>query len=211
MERVQIDRREAVRVSECARKAALEAAEVYYEMSGGMSVHDGAIETFVSSKIAEALYRTVPDLAVRLEARLVDIDQDCGARRRGRTPAFLLGQGRIDVTCYKKGRPVGLIEVKKRFAAFRADADLVRLERAMQYCGPASGGSVEYGIWVAIQRDYAGQRQTSQEAIRRMQDSFEWAHPADIHVISTMRDFGSAKNGRSVVGLSAYSVLLGCE
>jgi hypothetical protein len=196
----------AIEIADCARKAALSAAISYYEMSGGNSVHEAAIETFVSSKIAESIFQ-VTESNVLLESTFATIHQLSGAERRGRSVDHLPAKARFDVSVFKDKKPIGVIEVKKRFAPFKAEKDAVRLSQAVRRYGPEFGGSVRFGLWIALQRVWETQRKDIAKRISSFRESLGGIIASDIEFEEKEGEFGVAKNGKNVVGLVAYSVL----
>ena len=194
----------------CALDAAIAAALRYQAMSGGKTVHDHAIETFVSSKIAEALFeQTRKDGGtVGLEVPFADVFSDSRAERRGGTGSALSPRSRFDVVCYSDGMPVGLIEVKKRFNASTGGKDVIRLSDAVQRYGTLHSGSVNFGLWIALQRIAEGNARLGSDQAEAFTARFRFAIPPKIQHVSSIGEYGTFKrSGRNVSELRAFGVL----
>ena len=195
-------------VVNCALAAAAEAASRYMEISGGKTIHDHAIETFISSKVAEAIYdkRKRHGGSVTLETSFGEIWEVSGARL-GRGPADVTKRARFDVCYYEKGKPLAAIEVKKRFAAHKADRDIRKIEAAMRRLGPEFGGSLEFGIWLAVQRIGDKARTTAESQTNAFKEAFEWVTEPEVKCQTVRGEFGAFKRKlRSIVELRIFAV-----
>jgi len=178
----------------------------YQEMSGGRTVHDHAIETFISSKVAEALYdlRKEHDATVALEAPFHEV-QKLSLARKGRMPDILSPAARFDICYFEGGLPVGIIEIKKRFAAFKAEDDVNRLVSATRRFGPKYGGSIKFGIWLALQRIPEGSKSTPETQIAKFRNSFEWSVEPAISFKEVVGEFGKLKrSGKTASKLRVF-------
>lgn len=194
-------------ISKIARKAALRSAEFYSEMAGGDSIHEAAIETFASSRIANEIFKRNQPICVKLEATFNRIRLDSGAERRGRPNFTLRDRSRFDAVCYYDGKPKGLIEVKKSIRPSRNEADVVRVSEATHRFGAAFGGSVEFGLVIAIQRLFEGARNGPKDRALKFQDSFNWGIEPKIEWDCKYGNYGTSRGGRAVIGLCAYTIL----
>ncbi|MCV9963868.1 hypothetical protein OIU34_18490 [Pararhizobium sp. BT-229] len=191
----------------CALEAAKRSVSRYQEMSGGKTVHDHAIETFISSKVAEALYdlRKDHDATVALEAPFHEVHA-LSLARKGRMPDILSPTARFDICYFEGGRPIGVIEVKKRFAAFKADDDINRLFLATRRFGPKYGGSIKFGIWLALQRIPEGSKSTAKAQIAKFLQSFEWSVEPSISHREVEGEFGKLKkSGKTATKLRIFA------
>lgn len=196
------------RIASTAREAALASATKYYEMSGGRSVHEGALETFVSAHVAEAIYHGFKPINVELETTFRRVKETSFADMRGRPRTALPDTARFDVTCFRDLKPWGLIEVKKSIRPNRADTDVIRLSEAVRRYGSASGGSVQFGLLIALVRIIEGARDDSATKA----DKFMSGIPSELlavmeHTEDQMAIPYNRKDGKSVTGLCAYSIL----
>jgi hypothetical protein len=194
-------------VVECALAAAEQSVLRYKDISGGRTVHDHAIETFISSKVAEAIYEARKEVGgtVALEAPFHEV-QDLSRARKGRIPDILSPTSRFDICYFENGRPVGVIEVKKRFAAFKADADVNRLIEATRRFGPQFGGSIRFGIWLAVQRIQEGSTSTPEKQIEKFRHAFDWRVAPTLSCRSVTGDFGFLKRrGKPVTEVRIFA------
>jgi len=198
-------------IRETIVEAALEAAEQsvlrYKEISGGRTVHDHAIETFISSKVAEAIFDLRKDVGgtISLEAPFHEVHELSNARK-GRTPDILSPTSRFDICYFEHGRPIGVIEVKKRFAAFKADDDVNRLIEATRRFGPQFDGTVKFGIWLAAQRIPEGSTMTAQDQIEKFRDAFNWSLVPTLSFRQVDGDFGVLKRrGKAVRAVRIFA------
>lgn len=192
-----------------AMEAATAAARQYHVMSGGKTVHEHPIETYISAKIAERLYEAAREKGgyAALEMTFREVEETSGADRRGRPLAALPPTSRFDVVYGVKGRPIGLIEVKKRFSAARLEGDIIRLSHAVRKFGPEFDGSVRFGLAISLQRLYENGRQEAEQVTTKFEKAFDWGIPPKFAYIDESGNFNTTKRGRNVVGVRAYSVL----
>jgi hypothetical protein len=184
----------------CALEAAEKSVLRYKEISGGKTVHDHAIETFISSKIAEAIFECRSELGgtVSLEAPFHEV-HELSKARKGRTPDILSPTSRFNICYFERGLPIGVIEVKKRFAAFKGDEDVRRLTGATRRFGPQFDGSVRFGIWLAVQRIAEGSKVTAEEQIDKFRDAFDWSVAPTLSYRQVDGEFGFLKRRKSAV------------
>lgn len=198
-----------------AMQSTVQAALKYQEMSGGGTVHEHAIETFISSKIAEALYDAAKDLggAAALEMTFREVEERSGASRRGRPNGALPPNGRFDVVVGQKDSenglvPTGLIEVKKRFSPASLEKDLGRLSEAARRYGPMFGGSVKFGLAISLQRIFENGRAQPEKMVENFRNGFNWPiEPIIEYLPPQTGEFNLSSGGRRVVGICPYSVL----
>lgn len=193
-------------IIEVARKAAINSAKFYYEISDGFSIHEGAIETLVSSEIARCIHKEAK-LHVQLEVPFKKIFKWSGAETRGRVRDEL-SRGRLDVAIFKDKKPVGVIEVKKRFAPYRADKDMRRVSSSVDRFGDNHNGSIRFGAWIAIQRILENQRISPEDRVENFKSRFNLGNlyeSVDYNMYEGQ--LGLTRTGKSVVGLISYSVL----
>jgi hypothetical protein len=178
----------------------------YQKISAGKTVHDHAVETFVSSKVAEGIFDSPvgSSISVTLESPFAEVLAASGAKKSKRT-GNLSAASRFDICVYERGKPTAVIEVKKRFAAHKGDNDVNRLLSAIRYCGPECEGSLRLGFWLAIQRIADGARSTPGKQINTFIESFDWpVEPAIEHKV-LIGDFGHFKrSGRAIKEIRIY-------
>lgn len=194
---------------EVAIDAAIAAALRYQTMSGGSTVHEHAIETFISSKVAEAIFdrASSPRTAVALEMSFGEAERLSQAKLRGRRKASLSPRNRFDVVVLSDKRPIGLIEIKKRFSVGRLDKDVIRLSDAVDKYGSGNEGTVRFGLALSVQRVFENSRSDAEAAIKHFRSGFHWAIEPEITYRPHDGDFNVAKNGRKVTGICAFAVL----
>jgi hypothetical protein len=194
-------------ITERALRAAEQSVLRYKEISGGRTVHDHAIETFISSKVAEAIYDARKDVGgtIALEAPFHEV-QSLSEARKGRIPDILSPTSRFDICYFEGGRPIGVIEVKKRFAAFKADKDLNRLIEATRRFGPQFDGSIRFGIWLAVQPIAEGSKSTPEGQMERFREAFDWSVAPNLSFRQVDGDFGTLKRrGKSVKAVRIFA------
>jgi hypothetical protein len=190
--------------------AALKAAAEYQVMSGGRTVHSHAIETYVSSKIAEAIFRATSEHGgnAALEVPIESVRSECGASRVGRIPAVLSSNYRFDAVCYREGSPFGLIEVKKNFTASVGTKDIIRLSHAVEKFGSKKEGTVKFGLWVALKRIADISPAVAEEKIEKFKRKFEFfPEPQFLHEELKNYPDRFKYSGKTVDRLWAFGVL----
>jgi hypothetical protein len=127
-----------------------------------------------------------------LEAPFHEV-HDLSKARKGRTPDILSPTSRFDICYFEHGLPIGVIEVKKRFAAFKGDDDVQRLTEATRRFGPQFDGSVKFGVWLAVQRIAEGSSITAEGQIEKFRDAFDWSVAPTLSYRQVDGDFGILK------------------
>lgn len=194
-------------VAEVARKSAIRSAISYYKISDGCSIHEGAIETLVSSDIAKDVHRKT-GLSIQLEVPFQRVFELSGAERRGGLGRGLGLKKRYDIVIFQNQKPIGIIEVKKRFAPYQADNDLMRVSSSVDRFGENHNGSVRFGVWIAIQRIRDNQRLNADERVENFNNAFDFGDLySETRYNQKDGNFGITKRGNNVTGMIAYSVL----
>ena len=193
-----------------ARLAALEAAKKYVLMSGGKSVHDHAIETYVSAQVAEATFESFREVGCNaaLEVPFAEVHEQSGASKRGAANKLLPPKARFDVVIYKDKKPYGLIEVKKRFAPSNASSDVIRLSEAVRRYGDAHDGSVKFALFIGLQRFRDNSRLDIEKQKTQFKASHVWSVEPTLDCETVDGDFGiSRRFKRPIVRVGAFTAL----
>jgi hypothetical protein len=193
-----------------AREAALKAATRYVLMSGGKSVHDHAIETYVSAIVAETIFDAFQDLGCNagLEVPFAEIHEQSGATKQGAANKLLPPKARFDVVVYKDKKPYGLIEIKKRFVPSNASSDVIRLSEAVRRYGEPHSGSVKFALFIGLQRFRDNSRLDVEKQKSQFKDSHVWSVEPILDCDTVDGDFGiSRRFKRPIVRVGAFTAL----
>ena len=129
------------------------ANKTYEKWSNGLWLNDSGIESLLVVKIAETIIQDkalnlVKGESLRLETLFRDIEENSKAdRRRGRKLNILGGNGRVDITLWRKDETVAAaIEVKRRWDKLKCRKDLERLAALICEYGRPRSGKIEFGV-----------------------------------------------------------------
>ena len=154
-----------------ARNAILDgvfqAHEDYLNWSGDW-IGEAGVESLIVVKIAAALHTKLgKNEGLKLEFSIENIHQMSDVKRRS-TPKALNPGNRVDIALFNsKGKPIHVVEVKRRWIKKSCVQDLQEIHKLVEVYGPKKGGAMKSGFFVVY---YEAPRQPNNHLNKRFND-----------------------------------------